>query len=122
MPDRPHASFVLRRARPADAAAFAAQMADVSVFGNLMQMPWPSEDLWRQRLEASVAAKESAEVLLVAERDGQLRRKGGGIGRPGTAQHDGGHGGIGAMGHGAGLWRADDAAHEPGGRCHGAGM
>lgn len=72
MPDRPHAPFVLRRARPADAAAFAAQMADASVFGNLMQMPWPTEDLWRQRLEATVAARESAEVLLVAERDGQL--------------------------------------------------
>jgi putative acetyltransferase len=72
MPDSPTSPIVLRRARPADAAAFAAQLADASVFGNLMQMPWPSDDLWRQRLEASVAAKESAEVLLVAERDGQL--------------------------------------------------
>jgi hypothetical protein len=41
---------------------------------------------------------------------GHLRRKGGGIGRPRTAQHERG---VGPVGHGAGLWRGDDAA-DPG--------
>jgi L-phenylalanine/L-methionine N-acetyltransferase len=68
----PTAPFQLRRARPADAAALAAQMADPAVYGNLMQLPWPTEELWRQRLEAMAAAKESADLLLLAERGGQL--------------------------------------------------
>ncbi|MEY3273114.1 MAG: molecular chaperone GroEL, partial [Pseudomonadota bacterium] len=43
--------ITLRRATPADAGALARQMADDAVFANLMQMPWPTEALWRQRLE-----------------------------------------------------------------------
>jgi L-phenylalanine/L-methionine N-acetyltransferase len=63
--------ITLRRANVADAAALAAQMGHEDVFGNLMQLPWPGEAMWRQRLEA-MAAKESAEILLLAERDGEL--------------------------------------------------
>ncbi len=71
MPDsRP--AFTLRRAAPADAAALAQQMGHPEVFGNLMQLPWPTEALWRQRLERMAAAPESAELMLLAERDGQL--------------------------------------------------
>jgi putative acetyltransferase len=64
--------LTLRRATPADAAALAHQMADNGVFANLMQLPWPTEALWRQRLEKMAAAGESAELLLLAERDGVL--------------------------------------------------
>jgi len=64
--------ITLRRATPADAAAVARQMADDAVFANLMQLPWPTEALWRQRLEKMAAAAESAELLLLAERDGVL--------------------------------------------------
>jgi putative acetyltransferase len=64
--------FTLRRATPADAAAMARQMAESEVYGNLMQLPWPTEALWRQRLEAMAAAPESPQLLLLAERDGQL--------------------------------------------------
>ncbi len=72
MSETPSSPITLRRAVPADAAALAAQMADPAVYANLMQMPWPTESLWRQRLEASAANKESADLLLLAERDGQL--------------------------------------------------
>ncbi len=71
MPESPPA-FTLRRARPSDAALLARQMADPEVFGNLMQLPWPTEELWRQRLEKMAAAGESADLLLLAERDGEL--------------------------------------------------
>lgn len=66
------APFSLRRATPADAAAMSRQMSDPEVFANLMQLPWPTEAVWRQRLEKMAAATESAELLLLAERDGQL--------------------------------------------------
>ncbi len=70
MSDRP--PFTLRRAMPADAALLARQMAEPEVFGNLMQLPFPTEGLWRQRLERMAAAPESAELMLLAERDGTL--------------------------------------------------
>lgn len=64
--------FTLRRATPADAARLAQQMAEPLVFGNLMQLPYPTEGLWRQRLERMAAAPESAELMLLAEHDGRL--------------------------------------------------
>ncbi len=82
MPESTRSPITLRRAVPADAAALAAQMADPSVYGMLMQLPWPTEVMWRQRLEAAATAKESAEVLLLAERDGQL------LGSLGLHPHD----------------------------------
>jgi putative acetyltransferase len=64
--------ITLRRATPADAAALARQMSEDGVYANLMQMPWPTEALWRQRLDKLAAAGESAELLLLAERGGDL--------------------------------------------------
>ncbi len=40
----------VRRASPDDAPAFARLMGDPEVFANLMQLPLPSADQWRQRL------------------------------------------------------------------------
>lgn len=65
------APVVIRRARPADAAAMAAQMAHPEVYAMLMQLPLPTEELWRQRLER-FQAPDTSDVLFVAERDGQL--------------------------------------------------
>lgn len=59
----------IRRARPDDAAAFAQLMGDPEVFGNLMQLPLPSTELWRQRL-ANPAGPDHLQV--VALRGGQM--------------------------------------------------
>lgn len=60
-------SITVRRARPADAADIARVMGDAEVYANLMQLPFPSEAMWRARLE-ELAAPASSAVLLVAER------------------------------------------------------
>jgi putative acetyltransferase len=61
----------VRRARPSDAAAMARQMAHPEVYRWLMQLPMPTEEMWRSRLEA-FAAPDKADVLFVAELGGQL--------------------------------------------------
>jgi L-phenylalanine/L-methionine N-acetyltransferase len=67
-------AFSLRRARVSDAADFAQLMSHPDVFGNLMQMPWPSESVWATRLAdpPGAAAGASADLHLVAERDGRV--------------------------------------------------
>jgi len=68
MPPNP---VTVRRATPKDAAAFAKTMGDTEVLPNLLQLPHASEELWQQRLtEANTPGK--ADILLVAERDGQV--------------------------------------------------
>ncbi|MBV8034807.1 GNAT family N-acetyltransferase [Roseateles sp.] len=64
-------SLTLRRARPDDAAALAAQLSDPDVFPDLLQLPHANVEAWQQRLAAPAVAG-SPELLLVAERDGQL--------------------------------------------------
>ena len=61
----------LRRARPADAAEFARMMGHPDVVASLLQLPFPSEEMWRTRLEA-MAVPNAPEVQLVAERDGHI--------------------------------------------------
>jgi len=63
--------LTIRRACPADAAAFAALMSSEAVFGGLLQLPYPSEELWRQRL-VEQSAPGKTDLHLVALRDGQL--------------------------------------------------
>jgi len=63
--------LLIRRARVADAAAMARHLSDPAVFGGLLQMPYPSEEAWAKRLAEGLAAT-TADVLLVAERDGEL--------------------------------------------------
>lgn len=69
--DAASAPIRLRRATEADAAAIAAYCADERVFGQLLQMPFPSEAAWRARL-APPADPASASLSLVAEQDGQV--------------------------------------------------
>lgn len=63
--------IALRRAGPADAADFARLMADAEVFASLMQMPWPTESQWRERLSAPVK-DDIADLHLVAESAGRV--------------------------------------------------
>ncbi|MCA0176213.1 MAG: GNAT family N-acetyltransferase [Proteobacteria bacterium] len=58
-------SVTLRRAQADDAPAFVRLMSDEAVFGSLMQLPHPSEALWRERL-ASQEKATNGELHLVA--------------------------------------------------------
>lgn len=64
-------TVTIRRARVDDAAALAALMGDPAVYPGLMQMPYLSEDVQRTRL-AEALAPGKADVLLVAERGGEI--------------------------------------------------
>lgn len=63
--------ITIRRARPADAADMARQMAHPEVYSFLMQLPLPSEEMWRARLEG-FAAPDRADVIFVAEMGGRV--------------------------------------------------
>lgn len=47
-------------------------MADADVYPNLMQLPLPSEAMWRARLEANAAPDRSSELHLAAEIGGRV--------------------------------------------------
>ena len=63
-------TLLIRRASVKDAAALAHHMSEPAVFGGLLQLPYPSEEMWQKRL-ADGAAATTADVLL-AERDGTV--------------------------------------------------
>lgn len=63
--------MLIRRATAKDAAAVTRHMSDPAVFGGLLQMPYPSEEMWQARLTEGAAAVK-ADLLLVAERDGEV--------------------------------------------------
>ena len=65
------ATINVRRATTQDAAAFARVMGHPEVLGNLMQVPYTSEELWRARL-ADIAVPGKPDLLLVAELDGDV--------------------------------------------------
>lgn len=62
-------TITIRRAVARDAAAIAAYMSEPSVFGGLLQMPYPTEEMWNKRLTDG-AVPGSADLTLVAELDG----------------------------------------------------
>lgn len=64
-------TVTIRRARTADAEAFARLMGDPQVLPGLLQPPFPSIEGWRQRL-AEHDAPGRADLLLVAEVDGEV--------------------------------------------------
>jgi putative acetyltransferase len=61
--------ITLRRATVADAAAHARIMGDPLVLSNLMQLPYTSEDIWKQRL-ADNNQPGKTDLFLVAEQAG----------------------------------------------------
>jgi L-phenylalanine/L-methionine N-acetyltransferase len=63
--------ITIRRSRPDDAAAIAAYMADPAVFAQVLQLPHPSEAMWRERL-STPAVPGSMDISLVAELGGQV--------------------------------------------------
>lgn len=63
--------LTLRRARPADAEAFARMMSEPEVFGGVLQMPYADAEYWRTRLTDAAAAGK-VDLHLVAEVDGQV--------------------------------------------------
>lgn len=72
-PSTPSQPITLRRAAARDAAAITRFMAEPEVQANLMQLPYPSEEMWLKRLtDQANAAPGGIELHLVAERDGQV--------------------------------------------------
>ena len=64
-------TITIRRTSPKDAAAMARLMGDPAVFGGLLQMPYPSEELWQARL-AENATPGKPDLSLVAELNGEV--------------------------------------------------
>lgn len=64
-----------RRAAPDDAAAMARLMSDPEVFAGLMQMPYPSAEAWRKRLEQQSEQQEGLHLLAIEQ--GQVIASGG---------------------------------------------
>lgn len=61
--------YVIRATRPEDAADIAAYMADPAVFAGLLQLPYPTETQWRERL---VSPRAGNDLSLVAEQGGRV--------------------------------------------------
>ena len=64
-------AITVRRTRISDAQAIAHIMAEPNVYGGLLQMPHPDAAAWEMRLKETFAPGK-ADLLLVAERDGQV--------------------------------------------------
>jgi putative acetyltransferase len=63
--------LIVRRALPGDAADITRVMSEPEVYGNLLQLPLPSEAVWRARIE-EMAAPGRIDLMMVAERDGRV--------------------------------------------------
>ena len=61
-------TITIRRATTKDATAFARIMGDPEVLANLLQLPYPTEELWQARL-ADNNAPGRTDLSLVAEQD-----------------------------------------------------
>ncbi len=69
--DKPPPSLIVRRTKVADAEAFARIFCDEAVFGGVLQMPHPSADMWRKRLEDNDAPGKIG-LPLTAEVEGEV--------------------------------------------------
>ena len=61
--------LTIRRAVPDDAAAYALILGDDSVFPGTLQLPYPTEPLWKERLTAKA---NEGDIHLVAESDNEI--------------------------------------------------
>lgn len=66
-----HPLVTVRRARPGDAADFVRLMSHPEVYANLMQLPWPTEEMWRARID-EMSQPQRTDLQLVAEREGRV--------------------------------------------------
>jgi putative acetyltransferase len=64
-------SLLIRRPTQADVPGILAGVSRPEVFAGLLQMPYPSETVWRQRVD-DMAKGSAGELLLVAEQAEQL--------------------------------------------------
>ena len=62
-------TLTLRRSRPDDAQAIVRMMSDDAVYPNLLQLPYPSEERWRKRLEGNEEPGNTDLVLAAVEGD-----------------------------------------------------
>jgi putative acetyltransferase len=70
--DRPAATALhVRRARVADAEAFARTLSHPEIYPHVLQLPYGDADQWRARLTESCALGR-ADVILVAEAEGGM--------------------------------------------------
>jgi putative acetyltransferase len=60
-----HSGLIYRRATAADADMLCAMMADQAVFGGLLQLPYPSAEVWRKRIEDTNAQPGNLNLLAV---------------------------------------------------------
>jgi putative acetyltransferase len=65
------AGLHVRRARVADAEAFARTLSHPDVYPHVLQLPYGDADQWRAKLTESCALGK-ADVILVAEGDGEM--------------------------------------------------
>jgi len=70
--NEPRQAITIRRPRPDDAAAMVAIMGDVEVLPALLQLPYPTEAMWRKRIEEMATGPAAAELFIVAERGGEV--------------------------------------------------
>jgi L-phenylalanine/L-methionine N-acetyltransferase len=68
----PDPAIVIRRPRPDDAAAILETMDDAAVFPGLLQLPYPTEAMWKKRIEEMPVGPTTAELFIVAERGGEV--------------------------------------------------
>ena len=68
----PSAAIQIRRPRPDDAAAVAATMGDPDILGGLLQLPHPTEEMWRKRIVDMPVGPTTGELFVVAERGGRV--------------------------------------------------
>jgi L-phenylalanine/L-methionine N-acetyltransferase len=64
-------TLLIRRASANDAPALTRHFGEPAVYGGTLQLPFPSEATWQKRL-ADGALATNGDVLLIAERDGEL--------------------------------------------------
>lgn len=68
----PSAAVLVRRPRPDDASAIAATMGDPEVAAGLLQLPHPTEEMWRKRILDMPVGPTTGELFLVAELAGRV--------------------------------------------------
>lgn len=64
--------ILIRRPRADDAAAMVAIMGDLGVLSGLLQVPYPTEAMWRKRIDEMATGASTAELFIVAERGGEV--------------------------------------------------
>jgi putative acetyltransferase len=63
---QPASHIEYRRAGPADAEAFVRLLSDPEVYGGVLQMPYPSVEEWRKKLEPQATDQSGLHLVAVA--------------------------------------------------------